>query len=65
LLYQFTVIDPKVYAAPWLAEFSWFRTDRLMYEHACHEGNYALSNILSGARYEEGVAKAAAVVGAH
>ena len=24
-----------------------------LYEYACHEGNYALSNILQGARYEE------------
>lgn len=56
LNYQFTVIDPKTYAAPWLAEFSWYRTDKLMYEHACHEGNYSLANILSGARYQEKVA---------
>lgn len=59
LLYQFTVVDPKVYAAPWLGEFSWFRTDKLMYESACHEGNYALPNILSGARYKEAMARAA------
>ena len=56
LLYQFTVVDPKTYAAPWLGEFSWFRTDKLMYEHACHEGNYSLPNILAGARHEEAVA---------
>ncbi len=60
LLYQFTVIEPKTYAAPWLGEFSWFRTDKLMYEHACHEGNYSLPNILAGARHEEAVARAAA-----
>ena len=60
LLYQFTVVDPKVYAAPWLGEFSWFRTDQPMYEHACHEGNYSLPNILAGARHGEAVAKAAA-----
>ena len=53
LLYQFTVIDPKVYARPWMAEFSWYRTDKLMYEHACHEGNHALPDILAGARYRE------------
>ena len=56
LLYQFTVVDPKTYAAPWLGEFSWFRTGKPMYEHACHEGNYSLA----GARHEEAVAKAAA-----
>jgi hypothetical protein len=27
--------------------------DELIYEYACHEGNYALSNVLSGARNEE------------
>ncbi len=57
LLYQFTVIEPKTYSSPWLGEFSWYRTNLRMYEHACHEGNYSLPNILSGARYEEGVAK--------
>jgi hypothetical protein len=61
LLYQFTVVDSKTYTAPWLGEFSWYRTDKPMYEHACHEGNYSLPNILSGARYEEAAAKAAAV----
>ncbi len=60
LLYQFTVEDPKTYTAPWLGEFSWFRTDKPMYEHACHEGNYSLPNILAGARHEEAVAKLAA-----
>jgi len=53
LLYQFTVDDPKFYTGPWRAEYSWYRTAKPMYEHACHEGNYALPNVLSGARYEE------------
>jgi hypothetical protein len=60
LLYQFTVVDPKVYAAPWLGEFSWFRTDKLMYESACHEGNYSLPNVLAGARHNDALAKAKA-----
>ena len=59
LLYQFTVVDPKTYTAPWLAEFSWFRTEKPMFEHACHEGNYSLPNILAGARHEEAVANSA------
>jgi len=62
LLYQFTVVDPKTYAGPWLGEFSWFRTDKPIYEHACHEGNYSLPNVLAGARHEEAVARAAAAV---
>jgi hypothetical protein len=60
LLYQFTVDDPKTYTAPWRGEFSWYRTAKPMYEHACHEGNYSLPNILAGARHEEAAAKAAA-----
>ncbi len=53
LLYQFTVIDPKTFAAPWLGEFSWYRTRQPIYESACHEGNYSLPGILAGARREE------------
>jgi hypothetical protein len=60
LLYQFTVEDPKAFTAPWLAEFSWFRTKLPMYEHACHEGNYSMANELSGARHDDAVAKAKA-----
>ena len=60
LLYQFTVIDPKTYTAPWLGEFSWYRTKKAIYESACHEGNYSLPNMLAGARHEEAVARAAA-----
>jgi hypothetical protein len=50
LLYQYTVEDPTTYTAPWLAEYSLYRTDQRMYEHACHEGNYSLPNILRAER---------------
>jgi hypothetical protein len=50
LLYQFTVEDPSVYTAPWLAEHSLYAQDAQMYPHACHEGNYSLPLILSGQR---------------
>ena len=53
LLYQYTVVDPGTYAAPWLAEYSLTRTDQRLFEFACHEGNYALPNILAGARERE------------
>ncbi|MEP7209749.1 MAG: hypothetical protein ABI740_02835 [Alphaproteobacteria bacterium] len=62
LLYQFTVVDPAIYAKPWLAEYSMMRSSEPMYEFACHEGNYGLPNILKGARINERraeVAKAA------
>ena len=50
LLYQYTVEDPKTYTAPWLAEYSLYRTDQRMFEHACHEGNYSLPHILQAER---------------
>lgn len=66
LLYQFTVVDPKIYSAPWSAEFSWYATDKPMYEHACHEGNYSLAGVLGGARREEALkAQAKAAAEAH
>lgn len=51
--YQFTVDDPAVYIRPWRAEMVLSATDAPMYEYACHEGNYALPNILGGARRQE------------
>jgi hypothetical protein len=53
LRYQFTIDDPKTWTRPWTAEYTWPATDDLMYEYACHEGNYALGNILRGARLKE------------
>jgi hypothetical protein len=52
LLYEFTVEDPA-YTQPWGGEIPFERFDDLVYEYACHEGNYALMNIMSGARYQE------------
>ena len=53
LLYQYTVVDPSIYTAPWLAEYSLYRTAKPILEFACHEGNYSLPNILAGARASE------------
>ena len=53
LNYQFTVEDPAVYSKPWLAEYAMVPADAPMFEFACHEGNYGLTNILSGARVLE------------
>lgn len=53
LLYQYTVENPAIYTAPWQAEYSLYRTDQRMFEHACHEGNLSLPNILMGARRAE------------
>jgi hypothetical protein len=53
LLYQYTVIDPAAYTAPWLAEFSFHRSATGMFPSPCHEHNYSLPNILKGARMAE------------
>lgn len=53
LLYRFTVDDPHTWAKPWIGEYTWPATDDNMYEYACHEGNYALGDILRGARVLE------------
>ena len=53
LRYQFTVEDPTTWTKPWTAEYTWPATSDLMYEYACHEGNYAMGNILRGARLKE------------
>jgi len=52
LEYQFTVEDETVWTAPWTGRFL-YELDNDQYElveYACHEGNYGMSNILSGAR---------------
>ena len=53
LLYRFTIEDPDTWEKPWTGEYTWPATDELMYEYACHEGNYAMGNILRGARLKE------------
>jgi hypothetical protein len=53
ILYRFTVEDPTTFVAPWTAELVFNKFDEMIFEYACHEGNYALSNILSGERAKE------------
>jgi hypothetical protein len=65
LLYNFTVNDPTAWSAPWSGEYTWKASSEHVYEYACHEGNYAMGNILRGARllekeYKPGSAKPAA-----
>ena len=50
LLYRFVVDDPTVWSEPWEGEYVWAEGDGKVYEFACHEGNYALANVLKGAR---------------
>ena len=55
--YRFTVTDPAVFTAPWTVSAPMTALDAKIYEYACHEGNYAIMNILRGARAAEQRAK--------
>ncbi len=48
--YEFTVSDPETWTRPWTAKLPWNRIDGLIYEYACHEGNYGMEHMLSAAR---------------
>ena len=53
IVFQLTVDDPRTWSRPWSAEVPMLATKGPLFEYACHEGNYGLPNILSGARYSE------------
>jgi hypothetical protein len=53
LLYEFTVDDPSTWTRSWSAAVEMSKSDGLIYEYACHETNYAMEGILSGARKRE------------
>ena len=52
--YEVTVTDPKTWTRPWSAAFPLRRDpDYRIFGYACHEGNNAMSNILSASRSED------------
>ncbi len=53
ILYRFTMEDPATFTAPFTGELPFTRIDEMIYEYACHEGNYAMTNILQGERAKE------------
>jgi hypothetical protein len=57
--YRFQVEDPATWSLPWGGEYEFFPLKGMVYEYACHEGNYALPAILAGARRQEKEAAAA------
>jgi hypothetical protein len=61
--YRFTVDDPTTWTKPWTAVVPILKSDGRLYEYACHEGNYALPNILRGARAQEKVTEQEAKTG--
>ena len=53
ITYRATMDDPTIYTKPWTMEATLERTAGPLYEFACHEGNYAMADMLSGARAQE------------
>jgi hypothetical protein len=53
LLYRFTVDDPQTWDKSWTGEMTWPATNQPILEYACHEGNYALGDVMRGARVQE------------
>ena len=51
--YQFTVEDPETWTRPWSGSLPMTQIDGALYEYACHEGNYGMTNLLAGARAED------------
>jgi hypothetical protein len=54
ILYEFRIEDPTAFTAPWSAEVPLRSTKGPIYEYACHEGNYGMVGLLSGARAQDG-----------
>jgi hypothetical protein len=59
LNYEFTVDDPASFTRSWTAAIPMTKTEGPIFEYACHEGNYGMRNLLSGARAEEKAAEEA------
>jgi hypothetical protein len=53
IVYRFTIDDPKTFTKQWTAEYPFLATSDRVFEYACHEGNYAMPDILGGARSME------------
>jgi hypothetical protein len=53
LEYEYTITDPKTFVSPFTVNIPMRLSDGQMYEYACHEGNYALTGMLKGARLLE------------
>ena len=51
--YEFTVTDPNTWLRPWSGSLPLTQSDGPMFEYACHEGNYGLTNMLAGSRMQE------------
>jgi hypothetical protein len=55
--YEFTVNDPASFTKSWTAAIPMTKTEGPIFEYACHEGNYGMTNLLNGARAQEKAAE--------
>jgi hypothetical protein len=53
ILYQFRAQDPTVWDSAWGGEYEFSPSSGRIFEYACHEGNYALEDMLAGARADD------------
>ena len=54
VMWSATITDPEIYTQPFTISMPLTRDDEyVMYEYACHEGNYAIPNILNAGRARE------------
>ena len=53
ILYKVTIDDPATFSKQWTMEYPFVSTPGPIYEYACHEGNYAMTDILGGARRDD------------
>ncbi len=60
LMYEYTVTDPTIWTSAWTAQHPMKRNPDLLYEFACHEGNYGMEGIMAGSRAQEAAAAAGA-----
>ena len=58
VVYEFTVNDPETFTRPFTAAIPMKASDGPLFEYACHEGNYGMTNLLTGARVQERDAEA-------
>jgi hypothetical protein len=63
LLYKYTVEDPTTWTKPWTVELPMSNAGGQMYEYACHEGNYGMFGIMTGARAMDKASEEAAKKG--
>jgi hypothetical protein len=61
--YEFTVADLGAFTQPWRGEMTFTASKDMVYEYACHEGNYALPGILAGARRDDREGRKTGIVG--